>query len=122
MELAHRHDTGKHVGLLLRIRLMHESLVALSGRTWFVCINTRDQDDTVADLVLNGSETVNVIENRHLIVCRTRTDDQKKFIRSSGKDITDLSISLFFDLYHLVGKWIHFLDLSRNRKFFDEIH
>ena len=122
MELAHCHDTGKHVWLLLRIRLMHESLVALSGRTWFVCINTRDQDDTVADLVLNGSETVDVIENRHLVVCRTRAYDQKKFIRSSGKDITDLSIALFFDLYHLVGKRIHFLDLSRNRKFFDEIH
>ncbi len=122
MELSHRDDACEYIRLLFRIRLMDETLVALSGRARLVCIDTRDQKDPVADLVLYLRKAVDVIEYRVDIVCRAGADDQNKFIRCAGKDVADFRVTFFLDFYDPVRERVHFFHFRRNRKLFYKIH
>ena len=123
MELSHRDDACEYIRLLFRIRLMDETLVALSGRARLVCINTRDQKDPVADLVLYLRKAVDVIEYRVDIVCRAGADDQNKFIRCAGASTSRISASRFFLISTTrVRERVHFFHFRRNRKLFYKIH
>ena len=52
VHLTDCNQSGKKVRFLLRIRLMDHSFVSFSGCTWFVCVNTRDNEDFILDLFL----------------------------------------------------------------------
>ena len=57
VHLADRDQSGKKVRFFLRIRLMDHSLVSFTGRTWFVCVNTRDDKDFILDFFLNFAKS-----------------------------------------------------------------
>ena len=50
-----------HIWFLLRVWLMEKSLVTFTGGTWFVCIDTGNDDDLILYLVLYLYQTAGVV-------------------------------------------------------------
>ena len=117
MQLTDGYQTCQHIRFFLRVRLMEKSLVAFTGRSRFICINTRDQKKTVAYLVLNFCQSSHIITHRILIICRAGSDDHQKTIGLSCKYIFDLLISLCFYASDLFCDRILKANLLRSRKF-----
>lgn len=58
-------------------------------------VYTWDDDQLVFDIFLNGSETADIIAYRIFVVCRTRSDDDKKTVVKTFDHIADLCVTLF---------------------------
>ncbi len=50
----------------------------------------------IFDIFLDGSETADIIAYRIFVVCRTRSDDDKKTVVKTFDHIADLCVTLFF--------------------------
>ena len=96
VHFAHGDQTFHHIRCFFRVRLGSDSLVAFAGGTWFICIHTRDDDQLVLHIFLDGSETADIIAYRIFVVCRTRSDDDKKTVVKTFDHIADLCVTLFF--------------------------
>ena len=96
MHFSHGDESIMKIRLFLRIRLMNDSLVALSCSTWFIGIDTRDDQNLVRNLILYLGKTIYIIADRIFVICRTWSDDDQKLIGFPGKDLFDLGITRFF--------------------------
>ena len=94
MKLPDSDDTAQHVLLFLRIRLVQHALVAEAHRTRFVCVDSRHDKYLVLHLILNISQTSDILHYRILIVRRTRSDDQQKLVRLARKNILELPVTV----------------------------
>ena len=72
---THLNQTFDHVRRFFRIRLGGDTLIALAGSTRLICINTRNDDQTVGNILLDFCEAADIITDSVLTVCGTRSDD-----------------------------------------------
>ena len=122
MHLTDRDDTGKHIFLAFRIRLVKHPLITETGCTRLVGIDSWDDEDLVLDLLVNPGQPVHIIQYRILIVRRTRSYDKQKLITLSAEDICDLRIPFFLDrCYGRIQRKLLFQRLRRGQ-FPDQLH
>ena len=93
VHLTDGNQTGKHIRSFFRIWLVNHTLVTFACCTWFICINSRNDQNFIFDFFLNFAETEKIVTYSIFVVRRTRSDDGKKFIGFPGKNITDFLIS-----------------------------
>ena len=96
MHLSHGDQTLLQIRLLLRVRLVHHTLIALPCGTRLICIDSRNQDQLILDLLLDLREAGDIIADGIFIISRTGTDDDKKSVRVPCNDIFDLFITFLF--------------------------
>ena len=96
MHFTHGNQTFDHVRRFFRIRLGGDTLIALAGSTRLICINTRNDDQTVGNILLDFCEAADIITDSVLPVCGTRSDDNEKTVIFSGDNVGDHSIPFFF--------------------------
>jgi len=122
VELSDRDKALKHILTLGGVWLMYHSLIALTGGSGLIGINSGDNKYLVLYLILNLCKAVNVIKNAVLSVGRAGTDDKQELIRLACKNISDLGISFSLDLLYFFGDRELLLDILRDRQLPDEIH
>ena len=113
MHSADCNDTLKKVWSLIRIRLMEHSLISFSCCTWFVCINTRNDHQTVWYLLVHFCKTIHIVAHRIFIVCGTWSHDNNKFIGFSFKNLPNLRITFLLDLCQFFRKRVFRLQVCR---------
>ena len=106
-----------HTWPLLRVRLMEHALVAVTGGTWLVGVDTRYDNKAVFGFFLDIDQAAGVVQDRILVIGGTRSDDDEKFIAFSADNLLN-----FFITFSLVGNELRrkrelFLDLCRSRQF-----
>ena len=117
MHFAHGDQAGKKVRLLLRVRLVDDSLVAFSGSAGFIGIDPGNQNQLVFYPVVYFCQPVNVIADRVFIVCGAGTDDNQESVALPGDDIADLAVPLLLQGDEFFRKRIGFPDLCRCGQF-----
>ena len=122
MHLTDSDQTMQQIRFLLRIRLMKDPFVTLSGCSRFVCIDSRNQDQLICHFFLYPGQTVDIFTNCLFVICGTRSDDDQKLIGLSGKYFSDHLISLRFDLCHFLCHRIISFDLRRCWQFFQQLN
>ena len=100
VHFAHGDQTGFQIRLPFRIRLMDNPFVAHPGGTGFVRVDAGNQDQFVLHFFLNSGQPCYIVQDSILVVCRTGTDDDQKFIGFSGEYLPDHGIPLFFSFPH----------------------
>ena len=108
--------TLSHARTLLRIRLMEHALVAVTGGTRFVGVDTRYNDKTVFGLFLNIDQAAGVIQNCVFVICGTRSDEYQELITFSADDFFYFFITFCFASYELRRKRELLFDLCRGRQ------
>lgn len=73
-----------HTWPLLRVRLMEHALVAVTGGTRLVGVDTRYDNKTVFGLFLDIDQAAGVVQDRILVIGGTRSDDDQKFVAFSA--------------------------------------
>ena len=96
LHLPHGNKTGKKIGLFFRIRLMYDSLIALTGCSGLIGVYSGNQDQLVLYLFVYLCKTGHIFADSILIICGTGTDDHEKLVAFAGNDISDLTVSFFF--------------------------
>ena len=71
-------------------------LITFACGAWFVGVDTRNQNQLVRNILLNGSEAADIITDGIFVVRGARSDDDEKTGICSGNDGADRSITLFF--------------------------
>src|SRR5699024_296110 len=104
------------VWLFVRFRLMQHAFVSFSCCSWFVRIDPRDQNQFVFDFFVESGEPFYVFADCIFVICGAWSDDNKKFIGIPGEYILNLSISFFFDFFHVRRHRIFLFQLFRLRK------
>ena len=122
MKLSDRDKALKHILALGRVWLMYHSLIALTGGSGLIGVDSWDNKYLVLYLILNLCKAVNVIKNAVLSVGRAGTDDKQELIRLACKNISDLGISFSLDFLYFFGDRELLLDILRDRQLPDEIH
>ncbi len=64
---------------------MDHSLVSFTGRTWFICVNTWNDQNFVLDLFLHFAQTKKIITYSIFVIGRTWSDDCEEFIGFAGE-------------------------------------
>lgn len=75
---------------------MDHSLISFSSGTRLVCVNSRDDQNLVCNLILDFTQAQQIVAHSILIICRAGTDNGKKFVRFSGKYVAYFLIPFFF--------------------------
>ena len=67
----HHSDLKKFCAVLFffRIRLACHSFISFSGRSWFICINTRNDKNFICDLFLDFCQAQGVVNNSFFVIC-----------------------------------------------------
>ena len=65
---AHGDQAGQQIRLLLRIRLMDNALITLSGGPRLVGVDPGDQKQLISHLILYPGESVHVITDRIFVI------------------------------------------------------
>ena len=113
MHFAHGNESGQEVGLLLRIRLMDDALIALPGSPGFIGINSGNQNQLVLYFFIYFRQPADVIADGIFIVCRAGADNDEKLTASTGDHSSDFGISLPLDFRETRGKRMLLSDLLR---------
>lgn len=75
---------------------MNHAFIALSCCSGFICIYSWNDQNLVGNFILYGAEPAQVIAYSVFVVRGTWSDDDKKFIGFSSKDIPDFLVAFFF--------------------------
>ena len=116
MQMADGVKAFSHAWTLLRVRLMEHALVAVTGGTRFVGVDTRYDNQAVFGLFLNVDQAAGVIQYCVLIICGTRSDEYQELITFSADDLFYFLITFCFACYELRRKRELFFDLCRGRQ------
>ena len=122
MELSGGDNASEHIRFFLRIRLMQQALIAVSGRPGLIGVDPGDDHNMILYLFLDIGKAPQIIHDTDFIVRGAGAYDQQELIAPAGKDLSDLRISLLFDPVHISGQGIHLLDLHRDRQLPFKIH
>ena len=117
MQFTDSHQTCQHVRFFLRVRLMEKAFVTLAGGSRFIGIDTRDQKQTVAHLILDFRQSSHIITYGIFIVCGAGADDHQKSVGLPCKYIFDLLISLCLHTGNLLCDRILKSNFFRSGKF-----
>ena len=98
MQFTNSDQSCNHIRFCLRIRLCGNSFVSFTGSTWFVCIDTWNDDQFVFGLLIDFGKSVDVIHNRFFLVSGAGSDDNKEFVGFPAQNTGNLRITLLFDL------------------------
>ena len=120
MQLADGQDTLEQIRCLFRIGLMKDPFISIPGGTWFIGIDAGNDDQVIFGVLLHLYQAGNIIAYGIFIVGRAGTDNDKKFVTVSGKDITDLLIPFVLYLGELLREGKLMSDFSRCRQLADE--
>lgn len=85
---------------------MEHALVAVTGGTWLVGVDTRYDNKAVFGFFLDIDQAVGVVQDCILVIGGTRSDDDEKFIAFSADNLFNLLIT-----FSLVGN-----ELRRKRE------
>ena len=121
MQMADGVKAFSHAWTLLRVRLMEHALVAVTGGTRFVGVDTRYDNQAVFGLFLNVDQAAGVIQYCVLIICGTRSDEYQELITFSADDLFYFLITFCFACYELCWKRELFFDLCRGRQLVYEL-
>ncbi len=121
VHFPHGDQSGREIGFFLRVRLADDTFVAFSGRSGFVRIDSRYQDQPVLYLIVQSAEAADIIADRVFVVGGTGTDDDEKFIAFAGDYIADFLIPPLFQAGEMFRDRKLFSDFFRRRKFADKL-
>ena len=117
MHVADGQDALEHIGLLLRIGLVHHAHITLARGPRLVGVDTGNDDELVLCFFLNLNKASRVIAHGFLIVGRAGADDHNKLVAFPGEYLFDILIPLLFDLCQLLVQRELFPYLCRSRQF-----
>ena len=115
-------DTLQHVLLALRVGLVQQAFVALSGGPGLVGVDPGDQNEPVADLLLQSRQPGAVVQHRVLPVGGAGADEEHQPIRAAGENLCDLPVPHRLGPGEKLGQGIAFLDLLGDRELAVEVH
>ena len=75
VHLAYCYQAAEHIRRAVWVGLMEHALVAVAGRAGLICVNARNDEYFVLNLLLNAAKARNVIEHRILAVGRAGAYD-----------------------------------------------
>ena len=122
VELPDRDDPLEHIRPLLRIRLVEQALVAVSGRSRLIRIYPRNDQDPVLHFFLHSGEPLHIVEHAVLVVRGAGSDDQQELVALSREDLLDLRVAFFLDPAYVPCEGIHLLHFHRYSKFSLKFH
>ena len=122
VELSGGDDAFEHIRFFFGIGLVKKALITVTCCSGFIRIHTGNDQDFFLHLFLDARKALKVIHDTVFVVSRAGADDEEKFVASSGKNLLNLGIALFFDSAHVSGQGIHFLDLHGDCQFPFEFH
>ena len=97
---------------------MNDTFVAIAGCPRLVGVYPRYENQLIIYLFIDFGKPCDIFTHSVLVVGRTRTDNDEKFVRFPGKYFTYFLISCVLQCLHLIRDWILFPDLVRRRQFF----
>ena len=116
VHLAHGNQPGQEVGLLLRVGLMDDALVALPGGPGLVGIDSGDQDQFVLHLVVQLGQPADIVAYRVLVVRGAGADDDEELPALSCDHISDFRIPSPLDFGEPLRERVLLSDLVRRGK------
>ena len=122
VELTNGQNALVHIRRVVGVGLMEHTLVALAGGAGLTRVDAGDQDQLISYLVLQKTETADVLDHRLLAVGRAGADDQHLLVGLPRKDPGDLGIHGRLDSGGRGGNGIAFLGLLRDGELVDKIH
>ncbi len=109
MHLSHGNQALHKVRCFFRVRLVNDSFVTLAGSSWFVCINSWNNQNFFLLLFLHFCKAGNIFTDRIFMVSRTWPDNQQKFVRFTCNNCADLCIANFFFVLSAPVSGVQFL-------------
>ena len=80
MHLTNCNDSGKKVGRFVRVWLVKHSLVAVTGSTWLIGINSRNNHQFVRYFICDCFQSAYIFADSIFVISRTRSHKDDKFI------------------------------------------
>ena len=122
MQLPDGDEALEHIRLMLRVRLVQHTLVALAGGAGLIGIAAGDDENFILHLLLHPAQPLHIVQHTVRMVGRAGTDDQQQALVLAGEDIFQLNIPLFKAASHLPGEGIHLLHLGGDGELAHEFH
>ena len=122
MEAAHGCQALYHIGPLGGVGLGGNALITVAGGAGLAGINAGDDQQLVADLLLEGSKTGNILQHGVLPVRGAGTDDQEHPGVLSRKDVRDLFVPPGLGGHTLSRQRDGLLDLLGGGKLPEKLH
>ena len=73
MHFPHGNQPGEEIFFFLRVRLMYDSFIAISGGTGFVGINPGNENQFFFYLVIESGKAVDILTDGIFVVCGAGT-------------------------------------------------